>query len=185
VARNSGIPYINTDLIVGLPGDNFHSFAKTFDKVLSLRPENITVHTFCVKKAADILRRDSHIYSLRGGDAGKCVDYTKLQALQEGYKPYYMYRQKNTVGNYENVGFALEEAECKYNVYMMEEVHSIFAAGAGAVSKTVDYRPENGGSPVIERLFYPKYPFEYLEDQSTEQKLATMENFYSQHGLLN
>ena len=113
------------------------------------------------------------------------MDYTQLQALQEGYKPYYMYRQKNTVGNYENVGFALEGAECKYNVYMMEEVHSIFAAGAGAVSKTVDYRPENGGGPVIERLLYPKYPFEYLEDQSTAQKLEAMENFYRQHGLLN
>ncbi len=185
VARNSGIPYINTDLIVGLPGDDFHTFSKTFDKIIALHPENITVHTFCVKKAADILRRDSHVYSLRGGDAGKCVDYTQLQAAECGYKPYYMYRQKNTVGNYENVGFALEGAECKYNVYMMEEIHSIFAAGAGAVSKMVDYTPSNGGNPVIERLFYPKYPFEYLEDTSTAQKTAAIEAFYRQHGLLN
>ena len=89
VARESGIPYINTDLIVGLPGDSFHSFARSFDRVAALRPENLTVHTFCVKKAADILRQDSHIYSLRGGDAGKCVDYTQLRAAQEGYRPYY------------------------------------------------------------------------------------------------
>ncbi len=185
VARASGIPYINTDLIVGLPGDDFHTFAKTFDQVVALRPENITVHTFCVKKAADILRQDSHIYSLRGGDAGKCVDYTQLQASQEGYRPYYMYRQKNTVGNYENVGFALEGAECLYNVYMMEEVHSIFAVGAGAVSKLVDYRPANGGKPIIERLFYPKYPYEYLKDEGTAERLAAMEAFYHKQGLLD
>lgn len=184
VARESEIPFINTDLIVGLPGDSFRTFSKTFDRILALKPENITVHTFCVKKASDILRQDADVYSLRGGDAGKCVDYTQLQAQQEGYKPYYMYRQKNTVGNYENVGFALEGAECRYNIYMMEEVHSIFAAGAGAVSKLVDYRPERGGKPMIERLFYPKYPYEYLRDESTAAKLAQMEEFYRMHGLL-
>ncbi len=185
VARESGIPYINTDLIVGLPGDNFRSFSASLDGVMNLRPENITVHTFCVKKASDILRQDSHVYSLRGGDAGKCVDYAQLKAASAGYKPYYMYRQKNTVGNYENVGFALDGAECRYNVYMMEEVHSIFAAGAGAVSKMVDYQPKDGGKPVIKRLFYPKYPFEYLEDSSTEAKMEEMEGFYRDLGLID
>ena len=185
VAKESGISYINTDLIVGLPGDSFHTFSQTYDKILSLRPENITVHTFCVKKAADILRQDSGVYSLRGGDAGKCVDYSQIRALHEGYKPYYMYRQKNTVGNYENVGFALDGAEGLYNVYMMEEVHSIFAAGAGAVSKMVDYAPADGSKPLIERLFYPKYPYEYLEDESTEEKLDAIEAFYRSRGLLD
>ena len=184
VARESGIRFINTDLIVGLPGDSFKTFARTFDQIIDLRPENITVHTFCVKKAAEILRQSSDIYSLRGGDAGKCVDYTQLKAQQEGYFPYYMYRQKNTVGNFENVGFALEGAEGLYNVYMMEEVHSIFACGAGAVSKMVDYRPEGGGKPIIERLFYPKYPYEYLRDESTDEKMAAMERFYREHGMI-
>ena len=184
IARNSGIPNINTDLIVGLPGDSFKTFSKTFDQILALRPENITVHTFCVKKASDILRQDSHIYSLRGGDAGKCVDYSQLKTQQEGYKPYYMYRQKNTVGNYENVGFALEGRECVYNVYMMEEVHSIFAVGAGAVAKLVDYQPKAGGNPLIERLFYPKYPYEYLRDESTQAKCERIKAFYEEQGLL-
>ena len=184
IAKNSGIPYINTDLIVGLPGDHFKTFSATFDKILSLRPENITVHTFCVKKAADILHQGGTVYSLRGGDAGKCVDYTQLKASQEGYLPYYMYRQKNTVGNFENVGFALEGAEGLYNIYMMEEIHSIFAVGAGAVSKMVDYRPADGGKPIIERLFYPKYPYEYLKDDSTREKCETMEKFYREHGML-
>ncbi len=183
VARESGIPYINTDLIVGLPGDSFKTFSSTFDRILALRPENITVHTFCIKKAADILRQGSQVYSLRGGDAGKCVDYSQLRSQQEGYLPYYMYRQKNTVGNFENVGFALEGAEGRYNVYMMEEVHSIFAVGAGAVSKMVDYRPEKGGKPIIERLFYPKYPYEYLRDESTDEKVAAMEAFFRGHHL--
>ncbi|MBQ8416080.1 MAG: coproporphyrinogen dehydrogenase HemZ, partial [Clostridia bacterium] len=184
IARASGIPNINTDLIVGLPGDTFKTFSATFERILSLRPENITVHTFCIKKAAEILRKGNSVYSLRGGDAGKCVDYSQLKTQQEGYLPYYMYRQKNTVGNLENVGFALEGAECRYNVYMMEEVHSIFAVGAGAVSKMVDYRPKNGGKPKIERLFYPKYPYEYLDDHSTEQKIAAMEKFYRDHELV-
>jgi len=184
VARESGIPNINTDLIVGLPGDTFKTFSATFDRILALRPENITVHTFCVKKAAEILRQGNGVYSLRGGDAGKCVDYSQLKTQQEGYLPYYMYRQKNTVGNFENVGFSLEGAEGRYNVYMMEEVHSIFALGAGAVSKMVDYRPANGGKPIIERLFYPKYPYEYLKDESTNEKIAAMEEFYLKHGLL-
>ena len=184
VARNSGIPYINTDLIVGLPGDNFKTLSATFDKIVSLRPENITVHTFCVKKAADILKKGSHVYSLRGGDAGKCVDYTQLRAQENGYLPYYMYRQKNTVGNFENVGFALAGAEGLYNVYMMEEVHSIFAVGAGAVSKMVNYHPQNGGKPIIERLFYPKYPYEYLKDESTLEKISQMEQFYLREGLI-
>ncbi len=185
IARNSGIPNINTDLIVGLPGDSFSTFSKSFDRILSLRPENITVHTFCVKKAAEILKNGASVYSMRGGDAGKCVDYSQLKTQQEGYLPYYMYRQKNTVGNFENVGFALEGAEGRYNVYMMEEVHSIFAVGAGAVSKMVDYQPQNGGKPILERLFYPKYPYEYLEDTSTSQKIEAMEQFYRLHGLLD
>ena len=185
VARESGIANINTDLIVGLPGDTFKTFSATFDKILSLRPENITVHTFCIKKAAEILRQGNGIYSLRGGDSGKCVDYSQLKTQQEGYLPYYMYRQKNTVGNFENVGFSLEGAEGRYNVYMMEEVHSIFALGAGAVSKMVNYRPADGGKPIIERLFYPKYPYEYLRDESTNEKIKAMEEFYLKHGLLD
>ena len=112
------------------------------------------------------------------------MDYTQLKAQQEGYFPYYMYRQKNTVGNFENVGFCLEGAEGLYNVYMMEEVHSIFAVGAGAVSKMVNYRPENGGKPLIERLFYPKYPYEYLNDESTAEKMAKMEAFYREQKLI-
>lgn len=184
IARNSKIPIINTDVIAGLPGDKFSSFAMSYDKILSLRPENITVHTFSVKKASDMLKNFSHIYSVRGGDVGKCVDYSQIKAQHEGYQPYYMYRQKNTVGNYENVGFAIDGHKGLYNIYMMEEIHSIFACGAGAVSKCVDFAPADGEKRVIERFFNPKYPYEYLSDNKTEEKIRVMREFYHRRGLV-
>ena len=181
IARASGIKYINTDLIAGLPGDNFKSFSATFDKILQLRPDNITVHTFCVKKSSDYLRRGSKVYSLRGGDVGKCVDYSQIKSGQAGYKPYYMYRQKNTVGNFENVGFALPGAEGRYNIYMMEEVHSIFSVGAGAVSKMMKYPENDGEKATILRLFNQKYPYEYLSDNKTADLCRQYEEFYKEN----
>lgn len=183
IARESGIEIINTDVIAGLPGDKFSSFAASYDKIVSLRPENITVHTFSVKKASDFLKNSTHIYSIRGGDVGKCVDYSQITAQHEGYQPYYMYRQKNTVGNYENVGFSLDGYKGLYNIYMMEEIHSIFACGAGAVSKFVDYAPKDGSPRVIERFFNPKYPYEYLSDNKTEQKIEAALEFYRRRNL--
>ena len=181
IAKSSGIKCINTDLIAGLPGDNFKYFSSTFDKIIALEPENITVHTFCVKKAADILAQNQNVYSIRGGDVGKCVDYSQLRAQAAGYVPYYMYRQKNTVGNFENVGFAQEGTEGLYNIYMMEEVHSILAVGAGAVTKLVEYYPANIASTKIIRHFNPKYPYEYLDKNTGEEILSEIKKFYESH----
>lgn len=181
IAVESGIDIINTDLIAGLPGDNFKYFSATFDKIVALEPQNITVHTFCVKKAADILTQNQNVYSIKGGDVGKCVDYSQLRAQAAGYLPYYMYRQKNTVGNYENVGFAQEGTEGLYNVYMMEEVHSILAVGAGAVTKLVEYHPANISSTKINRYFNPKYPYEYLDNHSIASTIDAIKEFYSLH----
>jgi oxygen-independent coproporphyrinogen-3 oxidase len=178
IARGSGFRCINTDLIAGLPGDRFATFSDSFDRILQLGPENITIHTFCVKKASEILRQGSHVYSRQGGDAGKCVDYSQIKSMQAGYKPYYMYRQKNTVGNFENVGFSLEGHEGRYNVYMMEEVHSIFAAGAGAVTKLVRYDPEGSGTHIT-RLFNPKYPYEYLAGDRRAKIKGKIAEFYA------
>lgn len=181
IAVESGIDIINTDLIAGLPGDNFKYFSATFDKIVALEPQNITVHTFCVKKASDILTQNQNVYSIKGGDVGKCVDYSQLRAQAAGYLPYYMYRQKNTVGNYENVGFAQEGTEGLYNVYMMEEVHSILAVGAGAVTKLVEYHPANISSTKINRYFNPKYPYEYLDNHSIASTIDAIKEFYSLH----
>lgn len=187
IARASGIPVINTDLIAGLPGDNFKTFSASFDGILALRPENITVHTFCVKKSSELRQSGSDVYSMRGGDTGKCVDYSQIQCIHDGYLPYYMYRQKNTVGNFENVGFALPGSEGLYNIYMMEEIHSIFAAGAGAVTKMVDYAPVDHSPRFIDRLFNPKYPYEYLDapgEEAMAQKLSRIETFYRERQMV-
>ena len=171
IAKRSGIRDINVDLIAGLPGDDFKSFSETVDRIIELNPSNITVHTFCVKKASDALRNNSAVYSLNGGDASKCVSYSQLKAKFAGYKPYYMYRQKNTVGNLENVGFSQEGREGLYNVYMMEEVQSIFAVGAGAVTKLVKFDGAFSSNTRIERIFRPKYPYEYLKREDLTERL--------------
>ena len=164
LAKEIGFRDINVDLIAGLPGDDFKNFSETVDRIIELEPTNITVHTFCVKKASDALRNNSSVYSLDGGDAAKSVSYSQLKTKFAGYKPYYMYRQKNTVGNLENVGFSIEGHEGLYNVYMMEEFQTIFAVGAGAVTKLVKFEGGFNSEAQIMRLFRPKYPYEYLRE---------------------
>ncbi len=168
IAKKSGIRDINVDLIAGLPNDDFKSFSETVDKIIELAPTNITVHTFCVKKAADVLKNNSGVYSINATDAIKSVSYSQLKAKFAGYKPYYMYRQKNTVSNLENVGFSLEGHEGMYNIFMMEETQSIFAVGAGAVTKLV--KTNEKGETVIERIFNAKYPYEYLREAENRKK---------------
>jgi oxygen-independent coproporphyrinogen-3 oxidase len=163
LARKSGVKYINTDLIVGLPGDSYRSFSKTMDSIIKLEPDNITVHTFCVKKAADLAHSEG-IYTNAGGDVQKSVDYSQLRAKSGGYIPYYLYRQKNSAGNLENVGFSKPGAEGLYNIYIMEELQTIFSVGAGAVTKLVD-RENNR----IERIFMDKYPYEYLSEDAEKK----------------
>lgn len=170
LAKKSGIRDINVDLIAGLPNDDFKSFSDTVDKIIELEPTNITVHTFCVKKAADVLKNTSGaVYSINATDAIKSVSYAQLKTKFAGYKPYYMYRQKNTVSNLENVGFAFEGHEGLYNVFMMEEIQTIFGVGAGAVTKLVKKNAD--GDNKIQRIFNPKYPYEYL--RSAESKKNT------------
>lgn len=175
-AREIGIESINTDLIAGLPGDHFGGFSKSVDEIIRLSPENITVHTFSVKRAADIQHSDGMIYSRTGGDTAKCVDYSQLQTALAGYQPYYLYRQKNTVGNLENVGYAKKGKEGLYNVFMMEEVHSIFACGAGAVTKLVASDDRK-----IQRIFVPKYPYEYLARPEDDTLRRQIVEFYAEN----
>ncbi len=184
IAKKSGIRDINVDLIAGLPNDDFKNFSETIDKIIELEPTNITVHTFYIKKASDALKNNAGIYSINVADATKSVSYSQLKTKFAGYKPYYMYRQKNTVSNLENVGFSLEGHEGLYNILMMEELQTIFAVGAGAVTKLVDLSdPENNR---IVRIFNPKYPYEYLryaekKREGTDEKKVTSQilDFYS------
>ncbi len=177
MARNADIKIINTDLIAGLPGEGFGSFSDTIDRIVKLRPENLTFHTLCIKNAADFAQKKDQMHSMHMfGETSKCVDYSQLSAKNAGYIPYYIYRQKNTINNLENVGFALPGTEGLYNIYMMEEIQTIFAVGAGAVSKMVS---RDGKS--IERIFEYKYPYEYLADPEglkNKEKREKSINFY-------
>jgi len=174
IVKNSGIKDINIDLIAGLPGDDFKNFSETMDKIIALDPSNITVHSFTVKKASDALKRNSAIYSTAGVDATKSVSYAQLKTKFAGYRPYYMYKQKNTIGNLENVGYAKEGAKCLYNVYMMEEKQTIFGVGAGSVTKLVSILPTSDDIK-IKRIFQPKYPYEYLKEDRKESADKTEE----------
>ena len=153
MARQFGFDTINMDLIAGLPGDTLEGFQRSLDKALELGPENITVHALSVKRAADLYaqRNGSEDYSA----AQKMVAYACQELTGAGYLPYYLYRQKNIVGNLENVGYAKPGHIGLYNIFIMEEVQHIAAVGAGAVSKAVF--PGR-----IERVFNYKYPYEYI-----------------------
>ncbi len=157
IAKNIGFDTINTDMIAGLPGESLDGFIRGLNKVIDIRPENLTVHAFTVKRSSEFKWQ-----FMKNGEICKdifdMIDYSQQALLNAGYHPYYMYRQKNTAGNSENVGFSLEGHDGLYNIYIMEEYHSIFAVGAGAVTKLVT--PDRKR---IERLFSPKYPFEFLD----------------------
>ncbi len=168
--EKSQIDCINTDLIAGLEDDDFNSFKKTVDKIVALSPQNVTVHSFCVKKSARILRDDAEIYNQDDIDAKKSVDYAIDTLLGNGYEPYYMYRQKNTVGNLENVGYSKSGFFGLYNVFMMSDAHTVFGVGAGATTKLVK---NNNGKTDILRIFSPKYPYEYLQDNQNNNGKIT------------
>ncbi len=174
-AFSVGFDTMNADLISGLPGDTEESFAKSLEDVIGLGFSNITVHTLSIKNAAAMRFMDGGYYDPQGDFARKCVSYAHSRLARDGYKPYYLYRQKNTVGNAENTGYSLSGKENLYNVLMMEEHSTVFACGAGAISKFVS--PERDD---ILRHPFPKYPFEYLSDNKDlgyEEAKAFFEKF--------
>ena len=177
-ARNNGFDNINMDLIAGLPTDTFDSFKDTLDKALSFSPENITVHTLALKRSSTIVTENKQTNS--GDIACSMLSYAQKKLTDEGYKPYYMYRQSRCLGNLENVGWAKEGYECLYNVYMMEECHTVLAVGAGAVTKLkAPYSNE------IERIFNYKYPYEYISDfDEIIKRKQQIEEFYDKYGVV-
>ena len=114
---------INMDLIAGLPLDTVESFCNSLDRVLALNPENITVHTLALKKGADLFEKQQSLPSEE--EVTQMVDYANRVLPQHGYKPYYLYRQKYMSGSFENIGWSKKDKDCLYNIYMMEELHSI------------------------------------------------------------
>ncbi len=165
MARSIGFESINMDLIAGLPGENFPAFEHSLKAVAALMPDNLTIHTLAVKRSSR-LKRELDEYPLSDADAvAKMVDLGMACAKEIGLRPYYTYRQKYMRGNLENVGYAAPGKECVYNVDMMEEIASIMANGAGAMTKRVF----PGRELRVERIPNPK-------DVSTyQEKLAILE----------
>lgn len=176
LAKKLGFTDINMDLIAGLPGDTLESFQRTIDTAIGLDPTNITVHALSVKRSSSLYTVNGLDESLKQAQTVKMVDYAYRALTKQGYEPYYMYRQKNTLQNLENVGYCKQGYEGLYNIFIMEELHTILAAGAGGVSKLI--RP---GCDKVQRIFNFKYPFEYLKDfdEILKRKDAISE-FYGQ-----
>lgn len=158
LARECGIDVINMDIIAGLPGENLDMFKYTVEEVEKLNPENTTVHTMSIKRSSR-LNETLGDYELTDGDkVSKMVDFARETVMANGKNPYYLYRQKNMLGNLENVGYAKPGTESLYNIYIMEEVQSIISLGCGGVTKTVDRETDR-----IERIFNVKEPKDYIE----------------------
>ena len=170
LARNAGIQSINADVIAGLPGDDISSFRDTLEWLFGLDPDNITVHALTLKRASGM----NEFGGNPSRDASRMIDHAGDALLDRGYRPYYMYKQKGTVDSLENTGYAKPNTECLYNIYMMDELHSVFACGAGAVTKLVNQK-----SGLIERVFNYKYPAEYINgfDAVTSRK-EKIKEFY-------
>lgn len=171
-AREKGFDNINMDLIAGLTDDSYESFCSSVDKAISLNPENITLHTLALKRSSTIVTGGIDVES--GETANKMLVYAQKRFCENGYIPYYMYRQSRSLGNLENVGWCKPGYECLYNVFMMEECHTVLAVGAGAVIKLKEPFGRN-----IERVFNYKYPYEYISrfDELIERKMKIKE-FY-------
>ena len=144
------------DTIAGLPGDTPASFAATIRELTDLAPESITVHTLAIKHAAYLNHEAGLSLAAEAAGVDQMVQFSQAHLSACGYNPYYLYRQSKMLGNLENVGWAKPGCECLYNVYIMEETHTILACGAGATTKLRDPNRNR-----IERIFNYKFPYEY------------------------
>lgn len=155
LVRECGGFEVNMDLIAGLPTDTAGGFSRTLDAVLSLAPENVTVHTLSLKRGSGLTLAGRPLPE--AGEVRAMLDEAMERLAGSGYAPYYLYRQKNMAGGFENVGWARPGTENLYNICIMEELCSILAMGAGGSTKLV----ADGGKR-IKRFIAPKYPQEYI-----------------------
>ena len=155
MAREAGFDDINMDLIAGLPGDTPASFSETVRQVLALEPSNVTVHTLALKKGADLFQRRVTLPTRE--DVAQMLDASGRQLRAAALEPYYLYRQKYMSGSFENVGWCRAGYTGYYNIYMMEELHSILSLGGGGMNKI------NLPAGALERFHNPKYPQDYIQ----------------------
>ena len=163
-AVDAGFAAINMDLIAGLPQDDFDGFRRSLDTVATLNPANITVHTLALKKGADLFEKREGLSTTE--EVTRMVDYANETLRGLSYKPYYLYRQKYMSGSFENVGWSRDGLDCLYNIYMMEELHTIVSLGGGGMNKV------NLPDGTLQRFHNPKFPEQYIEmiDSVCKQK---------------
>ena len=163
-ALEAGFQAVNMDLIAGLPRDTVAGFRRSLDTVASLNPANITVHTLALKKGADLFEKRESLPT--AGQVTEMMAYSNETLRALGYKPYYLYRQKYMSGSFENVGWSRDGLDCLYNIYMMEEVHTILSLGGGGMNKV------NLPDGTLQRFHNPKFPEQYIEmiDSVLKQK---------------
>ena len=176
LARKCGFDNINTDLIAGLPSDTVESFQNSLDSMIDLNAECITVHTLCMKRASNLTQDGKIIGREESLTAKKMLEYAQNRLISGQYIPYYLYRQTRMVGNLENVGWSKRGFESLYNVYVMDETHTILACGSGGVTKL-----KNSETDYLKRVFNFKFPYEYIDrfDEILKRK-EEIYGFYSQ-----
>ncbi len=180
LAEKCNFKTVNSDLIAGLPFETVESFSRSLDKIIELGVENITVHTLSIKRSARLTEQGLTTDRDDAVRTGKMLEYAERTLTEKGYIPYYLYRQSRMVGNFENVGWSLPGMEGLYNVFIMDETHTILACGAGAVTKLKN--PYFGN---LERIFNYKFPYEYIDDFSEmlSRKKRVSEFFDSLYGV--
>ncbi|WHH59068.1 coproporphyrinogen dehydrogenase HemZ [Petroclostridium sp. X23] len=167
LARELGFSNINMDVIAGLPDETVEMYEDTLNRIQHMAPENITVHTMSIKRASRLNEKKDEYAITQAKAVHRMLDFTHRFMKDNTMLPYYMYRQKNILGNLENVGYCKPGYECIYNIQIMEERQSIIALGCGGVTKLVNQRENR-----IDRIFNVKDVEEYIQriDEMLERK---------------
>ncbi|MBQ7795541.1 MAG: coproporphyrinogen dehydrogenase HemZ, partial [Lachnospiraceae bacterium] len=172
LARELGFDNINMDLIIGLPEEDLEDVRETMEEIKALAPDSVTVHSLAIKRAARLNIFREKYANLKIENTQEMIDLTAEYSRGMGLVPYYLYRQKNMAGNFENVGYAAPDKACIYNILIMEEKQTIVACGAGTTTKVV-FPKENR----LERVENVKDVTQYIEriDEMIERKEKMLE----------
>ena len=175
LSRDMGMKNINMDLIIGLPNEGLEEFQHSLDETAKMQPESLTVHTLSFKRASEMTRNKAKYKVADRETVEKMMKLGQEWNAANGYEPYYLYRQKNILGNLENVGYAKRGEESIYNIIIMEEVQTIIGVGCGASSKFID--PESGK---ITQFYNPKDPAAYIltYEDSIQKKLGYLNSIF-------
>lgn len=172
LARSLGFDNINMDLIAGLPTDTYQSFVNTLDSICKLNPNCITIHTLSMKRSSTLTKDGTVINKDDAVETAKMLQYANTKLTANEYQPYYLYRQSRMVGNLENTGWSKIHKESLYNIFIMDETHTILGCGAGAVTKLKSVKYD-----YLKRIFNFKYPYEYID--RFQEMLSRMDEVYT------